>query len=210
MVDIIIGDEHGTGKFLNIYNKNKGRKDIRYFVCCGDYFDPYSKISFEEMKNNFNGIVKAAREDSRIVLLLGNHDMNYINKIESSRCDKYNRLLYKELFENNIDLFRLYIKLNDSTIVSHAGFSKCWYDAVELEDVNDIITKKEYQYLQYYYRDYSGYGDNPHQSCVWIRPGALLESQWPDGITTQIVGHTKIESLAYFNPFIKCVGNTPT
>ena len=57
MVDIIIGDEHGTGKFLNIYNKNKERKDIRYFVCCGDYFDPYSKISFEEMKNNFNGIV---------------------------------------------------------------------------------------------------------------------------------------------------------
>ena len=41
MKDIIIGDEHCRGKFVNIYNKIKDDKNIRYIICVGDYFDPY-------------------------------------------------------------------------------------------------------------------------------------------------------------------------
>ena len=40
-MEIIIGDEHGRGKFCNIYNKLKDDSTIKHFVCVGDYFDPY-------------------------------------------------------------------------------------------------------------------------------------------------------------------------
>ena len=35
-------------------------------------------------------------------------------------------------------------------------------------------------------------GNSSGESCVWIRPEALLKDNWPEGIKGQVVGHTEI------------------
>lgn len=203
MVDIIIGDEHGREKFINIYNKIKDRTDIRYIISTGDYFDPYKKISSEDLLNNFFSIVKLAREDSRVKLLLGNHDIHYIVFCDKSRYDYYNAPKYRKALSENIDLFSICIKLDENTIVSHAGVSKKWLEEnpeINLDNINEILTDSEKisKYLPYNDSDWSGYGEAPNQSPVWIRPNGLLKGGYPEGITCQIVGHTHTETLSYF------------
>lgn len=39
---------------------------------------------------------------------------------------------------------------------------------------------------------WDGAGNSSGESCVWIRPEALLEDSWPNGIKYQIVGHTEL------------------
>lgn len=43
--------------------------------------------------------------------------------------------------------------------------------------------------------DFSGWessGNSSGESCVWIRPPALLRDNWPEGLKCQVVGHTEM------------------
>ena len=118
-MEIIIGDEHGRGKFCNIYNKLKDDSTIKHFVCVGDYFDPYFcyKEDASDLLENYNKIIEAARKDSRIILLLGNHDIHYIMNCDNSRFDYFNAGKFEKAFMDNIDLFKLAYKFDNGAVV---------------------------------------------------------------------------------------------
>lgn len=203
MYDIIIGDEHGRGKFLKIYEQFKNDQNVRYFICVGDYFDPYEFYSIEDLLANFNVIKSLAKEDKRIKLLFGNHDIHYLIESDHSRMDGFNKENIKNAFLEDFDLFSLVIKLDDYTIVSHAGVTQDWMNKCDfgtVEDINSILNKNDLSLLRclcYDDRDFSGYGEAPYQSCVWVRPNGLTENSLI-GIKEQIVGHTGTESLYHF------------
>lgn len=220
MKDIIIGDEHCRGKFVNIYNKIKDDKNIRYIICVGDYFDPYEDYTLTEKLDNFNAIVAIARNDNRVKLLLGNHDIHYIIPTgEKSRRDCFHALVFSKSFVDKLDLFQLAIELGDA-IVSHAGISPIWmkkWGFISIKEINDNlafalnkdsdkydsdISKKIRLSLRYYEGDFSGCGNDARQSPTWIRPAALIEqaSEWNWRI--QIVGHTRTDDTSTKDYFL--------
>lgn len=207
-MEIIIGDEHGRGKFCNIYNKLKDDSTIKHFVCVGDYFDPYFsyKEDASDLLENYNKIIEAARKDPRIILLLGNHDIHYLMACDRSRFDYFNAEAIKKAFMDNIDLFKLAYKFDNGAVVSHAGITKTWLETMGLKTVDDIngllkkfietqITNGSISALRYNDSDNSGYGESCSQGCTWVRPNGLIKDS---AFEYQIVGHTQTENISYF------------
>lgn len=130
---IIIPDVHGRSFWKN-YVKGKTNQEI---IFLGDYLDPYQheEITGLEAVKNFKNIIKFKKQHmDNVTLLLGNHDMCYING-NMSKC----RYLYsyedelKALFRDNIDLFKLAVikNINGKTVLfSHSCLCKRWIDNV--------------------------------------------------------------------------------
>jgi predicted phosphodiesterase len=77
----VIGDIHGTTKFLECYkNIQKNDSDVDKIIVLGDWFDPYIDIDLDTMIERYNEFVKIWKSDNRIISILGNHDIaGYIN-----------------------------------------------------------------------------------------------------------------------------------
>jgi len=72
---IVLGDTHGRSKWKEVLRKEP---DATKVVFLGDYFDSFD-IPFEEQVENFTNILALKKEDpDKIVLLLGNHDFQYL------------------------------------------------------------------------------------------------------------------------------------
>lgn len=105
-------------------------------VFLGDYHDPYpyERISREYSLANFKEILEYARSHDNVTLLLGNHDLQYIiDPLSSCRFDLHNFGILRELFLNNLDLFRLAAlrQMGDKTVLfSHAPVLPGWLDDV--------------------------------------------------------------------------------
>lgn len=207
---IVSGDEHGRGKFKKIYESLKDDKSIGMFVCEGDYFDPYFSLEKDEtcaeIVQNFEDIVKIARSDPRVKLLIGNHDFHYIVNCDKSRYAYFMAETYRRLFVENVDLLNFVVMPNKHTIISHAGITDVWLKerSYELDKINGELPRiidGEIIGAAFFYddRDYSGHGESPTQGCTWVRPNGLVSPEsWIDGIDTQIVGHTTTQNISYF------------
>lgn len=105
-------------------------------VFLGDYLDPYvdyDGISNEEAFVNFNEIIEYADKDSRVSLLIGNHDWHYFVHLDQCRIDKAREQKIEKIFVDNITKFALTktIELNgDKYIFSHAGITPGWIHSV--------------------------------------------------------------------------------
>ena len=103
----VIGDIHGTTKFLECYkNIQKNDSDVEKIIVLGDWFDPYVVIDFDTMIERYNEFVKIWKSDDRIISILGNHDLaGYIISNDSTnrtlRFDKMRRQI-SEVIEANI------------------------------------------------------------------------------------------------------------
>ncbi len=208
----IIGDTHGTTKFLECYKKIlKNDPDVDKIIVLGDWFDPYDNIDLDTMLERYNEFVKIWKSDDRIISILGNHDIaGYIISNDSTtRTIKFRNIRQKitDVIEPNLPESYLTYKIGDY-MFSHAGVSQEWlkdleeykrsYDRINYVDAI-MNCKKGWEREQladicpFYIFDYTRIGDNPHQSCVWIRPQALYDCAI-DGYH-QVVGHTRIEEI---------------
>lgn len=101
-------------------------------VFLGDYVDPYEHegISRRDAIENFEEIIEFAKNDNRVHLLIGNHDMHYWYDAEyKSRCDFDNYDEINKLFIDNFDLFNIAYEcnINDKKyLFTHAGVSSFW------------------------------------------------------------------------------------
>lgn len=212
----IVGDEHGRGKFIANYKAFTdavGDNQDARIVCMGDYFDPYEHRHFDDMRANFMDICEIARKDSRVILLLGNHDTAYLLGDSNNRKDRFRTFEIVELFRENIDLFKLAIFPEEDTAISHAGITNTWAKKVEeltgktVFDINELVpdfikaydnedvlkTNLMWELFSFYRDDYSGYGDDIHQSCQWVRIPSLMKDS---AFSTQIIGHTISEDCS--------------
>ena len=126
---IIIPDVHGRQFWRNAVKGNEGEK----IIFLGDYVDPYSweEITPGEAFKELHNIISFKKEHpDNVVLLLGNHDLGYMDssicccRRDSARAD----LIRREL-EDNIKLFDIVHieEVEESKVLfSHAGIAKKW------------------------------------------------------------------------------------
>lgn len=186
----------------------------------GDYFDPYSFISFDEMKANFVDIKEYCRQHGGI-MLLGNHDLHYFHYEETARMDIENKDEIEELLGGIVSDKSIAYAINEQIICSHAGFTDPWvrveseirssYRLDETADAYRLATFANELFCKQYYdmrnglttemlpsfrfknhaKHFDTYGVSPAQSPVWVRPETMSQYAYNKQHITQIVGHTQ-------------------
>lgn len=143
---LIIPDVHGRifwKEALNEFPKDKYPNLVIIFL--GDYVDPYEFEGVTRLGaiNNFKEIIDAAKNDNRIHLLIGNHDMHYwYDAYFKSRVDNKNYDKIKDMFLQNFTLFNIAYEEtinNEKYLYTHAGVSKPWLN--HLRFIGDLSLK---------------------------------------------------------------------
>ncbi len=146
----VIGDIHGRKNWKELVKEDA----INVFL--GDYFDPYDRITEEDLIENFLDIIAYKQSHPETILLYGNHDMHYIVPYYGGSTTRYNRWAagrFKELFDEFQDLFYGVAYAPDSKhIITHAGITRPWLDkyldtddftGIWLPDGSKVPTTKE-------------------------------------------------------------------
>ena len=200
-----IGDVHG----LTLWEDLVSRSDLDIFL--GDYVDQgrYNRqtgrwektISNSDIITNLEKIIahKELNMD-KVVLLLGNHDIQYF--IPNMICSGYRAEMkydLRELFMDNLHLFQ-YAYQEGSIMWSHAGLCRQFYHKHIKSHKNDYETIAETvnrlaldEFPPIFYVGAARGGYKPTGGPLWLDK-RVLESQPLKGYT-QIVGHTKVEDI---------------
>lgn len=209
---IIIPDVHGRTFWRDAV---KGHENDR-IVFLGDYLDPYDHegITPEKAYDEFKDIIefKKSHKDN-VVLLLGNHDMGYLDaEINECRRDYRGAERNKELILQNIDLFDIVhcMEINgEKVLFSHAGISREWIESCpwlfgkeefDPESLNELIhTPKRHQelflVLSYVSKMRGGY--DRFGSVIWADVREFLHGcHFLEGYR-HIFGHTLHSGGAY-------------
>lgn len=176
-------------------------------IFVGDYVDSFT-IKNLDMKKNLEDIIffKKALPD-KVVLLLGNHDVQYI--VSDQICSGYRPEMkydFYDIFIKNIDLFQLSYRI-ENYLWTHAGVTNEWFKEFEAElfnpknrfyeitkyYTNATIDEKlnlgwEVKALSIYNVDHISGGFQMWAGPLWVRPH-VLNKHAIDGYF-QIVGHT--------------------
>jgi hypothetical protein len=128
----IIPDVHGRSFWRPaVLDVSLGSK----IVFLGDYLDPYpwEGITPEESTRMLREIIDLKRErQDDVVLLLGNHDMGYLDPdINFCRRDHFGALRNRRILEDNLDLFQItHVEkvAGSSVLFTHAGVALSWLD----------------------------------------------------------------------------------
>lgn len=160
---LLIPDVHGRDFWKDPVKTTLGDTDA-HIVFMGDYLDPYGYegVTEEQAIEGFVEIINLKKHNpDRITLLLGNHDLHYVeNHRDGCRMDYRHKAQIVNLFKDNIDLFDMFYiaSCNDKRyIISHAGFTKGWinyrieyidFDAASLKSTHaDIFDAIDIDYI---------------------------------------------------------------
>ncbi len=208
---IIIPDIHGRDFWKEIVENNKDKK----IIFLGDYLDPYRHecISEDIALQNFDEIIEFKKSNmDRVTLLLGNHDIHYVdNDFQFSRKDTLRANLLNEIFMDNKDLFEVAhsMKIDGRYFLfTHAGILKSWwnryYDATD--DVEKIVSalnqawvgEKVIDFIDYPLMDIAAArgGDAESGSCMWADVDEFEDQDPYPANCYQVFGHTQQEEDA--------------
>lgn len=220
---LIIPDVHGRTFWRDIVKEYLENHQETTIIFLGDYLDPYQYegIYPEDAFVVFEEIIELKKQyKDRIILLVGNHDLHYIqNHHRGCRMDYERKSDIHALFRDNADLFEVCVcdKVNDNNVIfSHAGFTKNWlnwhigelspewydkytdeeiYENIDFEFIKSIDWKtKLFVDKEYYFGDCSYYrgGDAQFASCLWAdQQEMIMSDDYIDAI--QIFGHSQQE-----------------
>lgn len=133
---LIVPDVHGRIFWRDVLDNTEDQ-----IVFLGDYTDPYSfeMIFHEDAFAELQDIIQFKRDNpDRVILLLGNHDLFYIDKSFKSVRHTYSQYdLFHRLFMENFELFDLFHHDKGNNILfTHAGVTNGWLK--EIQDIIDI------------------------------------------------------------------------
>ena len=179
----------------------------------------FAQVTLQDWENlvkkqhNFKEIIEfKTNTDKEVVLLIGNHDYHYFPEIGDTGTSGYQTVqapAISQLIDENRNHLQMAYQFDD-ILVTHAGVSSEWMDdnfaswteEYMAEVINELFKfqPKKLNYRSFKYYDYEnnqavlsgGYGNEPYQSPIWIRPQALMKVNH-DTLRTQIrqvVGHT--------------------
>jgi len=211
MKTITIGDIHGKRDW-EILKTQKKYWDKIIFV--GDYVDSYDHSNREILENLKEIILFKMENPNKVVLLLGNHDVQYFSDGERFRCSGYRVDMFtalNQIFETNKDIFQLAYQYKN-WVWTHAGISKDW-------------VARNIDSLSFFLKDGESLSDNMAESinknwdsksranvfmqCGRIRGGSQKtgSSMWCDrselirdpyeGLV-QVVGHSRMDEIQSF------------
>jgi len=199
MRTISIGDLHG----LDVWKK--AIEDINTFdkvIFVGDYVDSFD-VSAVIQLHNLKEIIELKKEyPEKVVLLLGNHDVQYMN-YPDNKCSGFQTIHqfdYTQLFRENRRLFQAAYQI-ENTLWTHAGVHIGWYnqyckkyhDAHPEMTLADIINR-DYELNRYwlYNVGYLRGGSSDVGGPFWLDS----RNAWKKPIKDyhQIFGHTRIST----------------
>jgi predicted phosphodiesterase len=237
MKTIVLGDTHGRPLWKTaIKNENPDR-----VIFIGDYFDSFDIQGIDQLRN-FEEILEfkkaslaymkeAKKNNSPIILLIGNHDHHYFPEIGNTGTSGFQQRMaisFAHLLNENRDFFQIAYQ-SDEFLFSHAGISpefmdmtfgkEGWEIESVAEQVNELFHHRP-QVFQFFGTNPSG--DNTYQTPIWIRPNALMTAnkKHPKSLKKkyiQVVGHTQVKKidLAFSKKaaggryyFIDCLGTS--
>lgn len=190
---LVVADSHGNPVPLKIAKKYG--KNFDKIIFLGDFFD-HGEEEFNVQKENFLDVMRFKRENpSQVIVLIGNHDANYIVPGFYIWQPDYGKEI-KKLMEKYIKEFNM-AYLKGKWLFSHAGFSQIWFKNQGFRDLtpavisrlNTALHNMDFSYLQVCGLDPAG--DDPEQNPLWIRPGSLIKCCLPG--FNQVVGHTAVK-----------------
>jgi predicted phosphodiesterase len=200
MKRIVLGDIHGhLDIFEEIYNKENPDE----VIVLGDYFDSRT-VKPEDQYSCFEKLLEIRKEHKenkvgKFILLIGNHDFQYMY---GERYSGYNVGTYlqwhdklNELLKKGVLSFAFVDGVN-KTVYSHAGITNTWLNKRADQNTHlsylDKLNFDKYEFT--YGTHFNSYGDDPWNSCIWVRPASLSKDMYVDNngdLWTQIVGHTQ-------------------
>jgi len=204
---LIIPDIHGK----NVWKKMVEVESPDRVVFLGDYFDSFNIPGLDQI-HNFKEIIEYKEsKQSKVIMLIGNHDYHYYPEIGYNGTSGYQGGLAPNISqvvnENREHLQMAYTM--DHFLFTHAGVSPYFMEEMFGEDgynIDDIdLTLNElfkYKPLLFDFSpyDFSGRGDHVKQTPIWIRPTALLKANKKSELKSkyiQIVGHTHMKHIDF-------------
>lgn len=190
---LIVPDVHGR-TFWQLAKEKIN--DVDKVIFLGDYLDPYpdEHITPEEAIIQFKEIIQFKKDNfDKVILLLGNHDCAYCYNFGSAtRYDRINEKEIKQLFKENIELFKLWHLENNNCLFSHAGVTNYWLRiSLGCRNIEEFISKSDKELIPHLW-DISPYrgGYKDKGSIIWsdVREFDKEETFY------QIFGHTQLRS----------------
>jgi predicted MPP superfamily phosphohydrolase len=213
---LIIGDLHGEDSWklpLEYFLPNEVETNIDkydFIVFMGDYVDSFTKSNEEIRKNLIDIIELKLKYPEKVILLLGNHELQYLFDSKEFSCSGYRTEMKYDLFDilnRNKNLFQVSFEIHSNTdkyIFTHAGIHRGFYNIyIKQHDTEETLSET----LNNLYPNYKALF---HVS--WYRGGIKKEGGifWADKIETytkplkgyhQIIGHTHTEDIKYYNNY---------
>lgn len=121
-----IGDLHGNFVLDNVKSLIDKYDKI---VFMGDYVDSFTLSNLTINKNLYDLIEFKKANSNKVVLLLGNHDLQYLFTDSIHRCSGYRpemRFDLYDIFNKNKELFQM-VYQKDNYLWTHAGIHTGWY-----------------------------------------------------------------------------------
>ena len=180
-------------------------------IFIGDYVDSFT-VGNAEMKKNLSDLILFKKTfPDKVVLLLGNHDVQYI--VSNQLCSGYRPEMkhdFYDLFNSNIDLFEMAYELKTShapILFTHAGVTQHWLDELreyfrtepshkremfaehaESSVVEILNAAWKLNVPNIYHVDRVSGGSQKWAGPLWVRPHILKNNAIPG--YDQVVGHT--------------------
>ena len=195
MKTISIGDIHGRLDW-KVIDPNKYDKII--FV--GDYTDSFT-ISDSQITNNLLDIIQFKKDNlDKVILLWGNHDLQYLFNYNGFGCTGYRPQMYKELnkiFNDNKNLFQMSYEYGN-TIWTHAGIHERWFKYHFKYFIGDSISERlnnafNIKYNALFNIGYVRGGYHSEGGPFWADITELKANSFRN--MNQIVGHNRVEKI---------------
>jgi len=205
---LVIGDIHWLDVWENLVEENSFDK----VVFLWDYVDSFN-FSDCEIIDNLRNIIQYKKDNSeKVILLLWNHDIQYI--YEGNNCS-WRRESYAgiigSLFKENLDLFKIVYK-EWEYVFSHAWFTQQWM----MDNANVISRWDDHNWSWEVYNNILNTRDRNILFQCWIWRWGFAQSSWPiwaDKSETatnwipwilQIVGHSHVPKIIDLGHIIYC------
>ena len=230
MSALIISDVHGRSFWKDAVEKYGDKVDK--IDAIGDYLDPYpwEGITRKEAIRNFQEIIDFKKENKdKVILLLGNHCLHYVDKknfYTRPRYDSSNAYHITEMFRSNMSLFQLAYEeyINEKRyLFTHAGLLPQWYEnhkeligELTVDNLNSLLhTPQGIRSLCEVSR-YRG-GWDKYGSIVWCDVSEMTaetqRSKEVDGLSVndklpweyQIFGHSQQEKYPIITKEFACI-----
>ena len=213
---LAIGDVHGRmdwmkyGDISSLINGTSQTPAYDKYVFLGDYVDSYELNNAHILSTLKKLVDFKDKFPDNVVLLLGNHDVQYLMPIthKRSRCSGFNVVLYYDLYDvftRVSSYFHVVYQVNNY-LFSHGGIHDAWLNNVLKYDessgltisdaVNDAFSCND---DSIYYCGYKRGGFNIVGGPLWCDKSEIKKA--PVKGYHHVVGHSKVDGITKVLPY---------
>jgi len=197
---LICGDIHGRTNWQEWIKESYDK-----IIFLGDYVDHWTYTNVEIL-DNLKNIIQFKKDNlDKVILLLGNHDLQYLYRYDSHGCSGFRVKAYFDLhdiFNQNKELFQAAYQI-DNYLFTHAGLSNLWF-------TNEYPFSPSLDQIAESLNDSFKHNVKSLFDVGWYRGGTPNEVGgifWADRRETQsdmikdlhqVVGHTRINDITTY------------